>query len=206
MNSKSILFSFIGVFILLASCQTSQKHVAFGIGKWKETVDRSSTRNYVSSEKTSSTEVTSNLLDQEKEVSTDNPGIESVNLNSNNFETINNQLANAEKTIQKSEVSKSIENLSFIEKIAVKRALKPITKKLEEKKNSANYTESRLTDEEFIIAFVLLIFLGPLGIHRFYLGYPLYGLLMLFTAGGCGILVLIDLVLLLTGGIKRRHN
>jgi len=203
MKKYSIIF--LSYLLLFASCQTSQKHVAFGSGKWKETVDLSSTRNFVSSEKTSSTEVTSKSLDQEREVSTVNPVIESENLNSNNFETVNNQLANAEKVIQKSEVSKSIENLSFIEKIAVKRAIKPITKKLKEKKNSVNYNESRLTDEEFIIAFVLLIFLGLFGIHRFYLGYPLYGLLMLFTAGGCGILALIDLVLLVTGGIKRRH-
>ena len=115
-------------------------------------------------------------------------------------------MANAEKAIQKSELSKSYENLSFVEKIAVKRAIKPIKKKLKHVNTHSTYSESRLTDKEFIIAFILLLFLGFLRIHRFYLGYPLYGLLMLFTAGGCGILIIIDLVLLITGNLKRRHG
>lgn len=43
---------------------------------------------------------------------------------------------------------------------------------------------------------MLSIFVGTLGIDRFYLGYVGLGLLKLFTAGGCGIWWLIDLILI----------
>lgn len=52
-----------------------------------------------------------------------------------------------------------------------------------------------------IVAGLLGIFLGPLGIHRFYLGYWVLGLAMLATGGGCGIWSLIDAVLVLLGKV-----
>ena len=47
---------------------------------------------------------------------------------------------------------------------------------------------------------LLLVILLP-GIHRFYLGYYLEGVLFILTAGGCGIWWLIDLVRILTGDL-----
>ena len=47
------------------------------------------------------------------------------------------------------------------------------------------------------ISFLLCLFLGPLGIHKFYEGRVLLGLLYLFTMGLFGIGVLIDLIILL---------
>ncbi len=48
-------------------------------------------------------------------------------------------------------------------------------------------------------AFVLCIVFGYLGAHRYYAGKIGTGILMLITAGGLGIWVLIDLILLLSG-------
>ena len=48
-----------------------------------------------------------------------------------------------------------------------------------------------------IVALILCIFLGTLGIHRFYLGYTGMGLLYLFTFGLLGIGWLIDVILLI---------
>jgi hypothetical protein len=52
-----------------------------------------------------------------------------------------------------------------------------------------------------MVAGFLGVFLGPLGIHRFYLGYWRIGLAMLFTAGGLGIWSLIDAVLVALGRV-----
>ena len=51
--------------------------------------------------------------------------------------------------------------------------------------------------ESQLIALILAIFLGGLGIHRFYLGYMGIGVIQLLTAGGCGVWALIDIILIL---------
>jgi TM2 domain-containing membrane protein YozV len=53
-----------------------------------------------------------------------------------------------------------------------------------------------------IIAAVLCFLLGTLGIHRFYLGYTGIGVLMLLTAGCCGVLALIDFIRILMGDLQ----
>ncbi|WP_350344496.1 TM2 domain-containing protein [Proteinivorax tanatarense] len=52
----------------------------------------------------------------------------------------------------------------------------------------------------------LVIFVGTLGIHRFYVGKVGTGLLMLFTFGGCGIWWIIDLIIVPTGSFTDSHG
>lgn len=47
------------------------------------------------------------------------------------------------------------------------------------------------------VAFILCLFLGVFGVHRFYEGKIGSGLIYLFTLGLCGIGVIIDLIILL---------
>ncbi len=53
-----------------------------------------------------------------------------------------------------------------------------------------------------VITLLLCIFLGTFGIHRFYIGKAGTGILMLITAGGFGIWVIVDIVLIICGQLK----
>ena len=46
-------------------------------------------------------------------------------------------------------------------------------------------------------------FVGILGIHRFMMGDTTNGILMLLTAGGCGVWTLIDFIRILMGDMSR---
>jgi TM2 domain-containing membrane protein YozV len=57
-----------------------------------------------------------------------------------------------------------------------------------------------------LIALLLVILVGALGIHRFYLGYTWIGVLMLLTGGVFGILVLFDLIRIITGDLTPKDE
>jgi hypothetical protein len=53
--------------------------------------------------------------------------------------------------------------------------------------------------KQFLITLLLAVFAGGFGVHRFYTGHTMYGVIQLLTLGGCGIWQLIDIVMILTG-------
>ena len=57
-----------------------------------------------------------------------------------------------------------------------------------------------------IIALVLCLLVGGLGVHRFYLGYIWQGVVQLLTGGGFGIWWLIDLIRIITGDLKPKDG
>ena len=56
--------------------------------------------------------------------------------------------------------------------------------------------------KQYMTALLLSIFLGGLGVDRFYLGYTVLGIVKLLTGGGCGIWWLIDVILIATKKLK----
>jgi TM2 domain-containing membrane protein YozV len=53
-----------------------------------------------------------------------------------------------------------------------------------------------VAQKDWLVALLLSIFVGQLGIDRFYLGYVGLGVIKLLTVGGCGIWWLIDVILI----------
>jgi TM2 domain-containing membrane protein YozV len=58
------------------------------------------------------------------------------------------------------------------------------------------------SEKSGLVALLLCLFVGVLGVHRFYVGKIGTGVLQLLTLGGFGIWNLIDLVLIIVGSFK----
>ncbi len=57
-----------------------------------------------------------------------------------------------------------------------------------------------------LVALLLCLLVGTLGIHRFYLGYVGIGIIQLLTFGAFGIWTLIDLIMIITGDLKPKDG
>ena len=63
-------------------------------------------------------------------------------------------------------------------------------------------SNSEPSDKDFVTTLLICIFLGGLGVHRFFVDKMGTGVLMLVTLGGLGIWWIIDIILIVTGSFK----
>lgn len=63
-------------------------------------------------------------------------------------------------------------------------------------------TAKPIGSRQHIVALLLSILVGSLGVDRFYMGLVGTGILKLLTGGGCGIWWIIDVILIATNSLK----
>jgi len=89
--------------------------------------------------------------------------------------------------------------LKLKESIALKMAQKQVRKQMKAAEKGKLPADGKPKSQ--IIALVLGLVIGGLGIHRFYLGYTTIGIIQLLTLGGCGIWALIDVIRIAMGDL-----
>ena len=62
------------------------------------------------------------------------------------------------------------------------------------------------SDKNWLATLLFCLFLGGIGVHRFYVGKVGTGILQLITLGGCGIWTLIDLIMIITGSFTDKDG
>jgi TM2 domain-containing membrane protein YozV len=67
------------------------------------------------------------------------------------------------------------------------------------KSTKSSGSTGEVGDKSKLVAGLLALFLGNVGVHRFYLGYTGMGVAMLCTCGGCGFWSLIEAIMIFTG-------
>ena len=63
-----------------------------------------------------------------------------------------------------------------------------------------------MSEKKILPVFLLCLLLGPLGIHRFFVGKIGTGILMIVTFGGLGVWALIDLIMIIIGSFTDKEG
>ncbi len=75
-----------------------------------------------------------------------------------------------------------------------------------EKTTSYALASSSSSGKSQIVAAILCLLVGIIGIHRFYLGYTWQGIVQILTLGGFGIWTLIDLIRIIIGDLGPKNG
>jgi TM2 domain-containing membrane protein YozV len=194
---KSKLFILLSTFLIVfGSCQKKlanfqpSKHENYAQTKNKVIILPNQESNDVSANQIQNEFLTPIITQKTEEslvLASNSNEIEKVEITKSDVSKI---VKNQTKTLENQQITKKI---GLIEKVKIAKSITKI-----KKTNKANGNPG--TDQ--LVALLLVVLVGGLGIHRFYLGYTAIGVIQLLTLGGCGIWALIDLIRIITGDLK----
>lgn len=146
--------------------------------------------------------------DSKKEKASTNEQIASKTLTA----SANEKVSTIEVKDSKPLTSKSTEAIK--ENVVASKKVEKLIEKAEKAQEKQNLEEANApaaaapvsSGKDQLIALLLVIFVGGIGIHRFYLGYTWQGVVQLLTGGGCGIWALIDLIRIITGDLQPKDG
>ena len=193
---KQLSFIGLAIMLVLTSCTMEKRVYMSGYHiDWKNGKHNSNKQELVSNDNEKQTE--QNQIGTVEQSENENNTIDnapSVNDNNLTASVDNSVIIPSHKPVSFSKKENTISaktNLTTETKNVIANKVSKSQKKAEKNNSAGGGGKSQ------IVALILCILLGLLGIHRFYLGYTGLGILYLLTLGLFGIGWLIDLILLI---------
>lgn len=215
---KTKFYLCLGVAIMMAltSCTmqkrlyTSGYHIEFKNGN-PTTVKKNVDNDEVKNNKNASSIATATTIKESKSQTNDindviiNDAIINNPTSTNTNENIVASTTN-DPVVYTSQKTSSWYNASAVPKTNINTDKKANVKQTNTNNENANAQATKSAGKSWIAALLLCIFLGTLGIHRFYLGYTWQGIVQLLTLGGLGIWTLIDLIRIITRDLQPKSG
>lgn len=200
---KQLSFIALALTIIISSCTIEKRvHMSGYHIEWKNGTHNSNKQSLVDNDN-------KREIKQDKTAKVEQNKIEIDTVDYSIITTDENTIASADNSIfvhpiSKISTQKNKSKISMNENVLNSKIIVKSSNK--QNKNVKNHSSTYGGGKSQLIALLLCIFIGVLGIHRFYLGYTGVGILMLLTAGVCGILALIDLIRIITGDLKPKNG
>lgn len=193
-NIKLITSLSLALTLVLTSCSVEKRHYNKGYHvDWSSKAPKATEQTYAKAGKaTVEPKAAKPITFNKTEANTTAQSAETPELTASTTQTPAKKAAKATKapSLQANGKNTASENQSVDLKKSAKQAIK-----------KAKDITKPTGDKSQLVALLLVIFVGVLGIHRMYLGYIGIGIIQLLTAGGCGVWALIDLIRIITGDL-----
>ncbi|MFY9275325.1 MAG: TM2 domain-containing protein [Bacteroidales bacterium] len=208
--ASAVLMIFISSCTMQKRLYTSGYHIEFKNGN-PTTVKKNVDNDEVKNNKNASSIATATTIKESKSQTNDindviiNDAIINNPTSTNTNENIVASTTN-DPVVYTSQKTSSWYNASAVPKTNINTDKKANVKQTNTNNENANAQATKSAGKSWIAALLLCIFLGELGVHRFYLGYTWQGIVQLLTLGGLGIWTLIDFIRIITKDLQPKSG
>ena len=199
MKIKTLALSALTTILLLSSCSIEKRHYTAGYSvQWN--IGKGKTKNTLVNKED---RLATLELYKEKQGEENNPQTLTASIKKTPV-ILNNSHTKSVYETKATSKARMVYHASNNEKTTAVKV--PVKTKAETKAVKKPAADGGGGSKSWILALLLCIFLGGLGIHRFYLGYVGIGILELLTGGLFGILWIIDLIRILFDDLKPKDG